>query len=149
MLSVEKINLRYFTCQVILIAAIIILCLIIKYDTISEKYRTNKFKSNVNKNVDLRQNNYTHDHNKHPIYYPLEYNYGYSDADHPIFSAHPNKLVPIKELGQMKYIKLNSSGGVIYTGLNRPLESSCKIKCPNHIVDVLNNNSKKSITCYV
>lgn len=69
---------------------------------------------------------------KDPVYWPLHYGYGKSNTgdEKGLFSAHPRKMVcshPLDE--RMKHIRLNHTGGVMYTSYNPPNETSASPKC--------------------
>jgi len=87
--------------MIIIIIIVMFIFFIYFNNTSKEYFEVDKIKKSsiINHSFDLRHLNPIYENR---IYAPLEYNYGYSDADNPIFSAHPNKLVNIKELVAMK-----------------------------------------------
>jgi hypothetical protein len=82
-----------------------------------------------------------------PIYDPIQYNYGYSDSRDHFFSAHPNKLVQVKEIDANRYTRISESGGEMYSSFFYNKEKckkenvECSTKYDNHLMD-------KNTYCY-
>jgi len=87
------------------------------------------------------------------IFAPLVYDYGYSNIDEPIFSAHPVKLIGSNLPDKLiKHYRINHAGGPMYWSYYPPTDEIFeKIDCPSSIVDLTNKNhpnSRYNLVCW-
>lgn len=87
------------------------------------------------------------------IFAPLEYNYGYSNIDDPMFTAHPVKMIDANYPDKLiKHVRLNHTGSPMYWTYNPPNSNILnKVTCPYSVVDVTNKNhlnSRYNLVCW-
>ena len=87
------------------------------------------------------------------IFSPLIYNYGYSNIDDPIFSAHPMKLINANLPDKLiKHVRLNNTGNPMYWTYDPPNSNMFnKVDCPYNVVDLTNTtnlNSRYNLVCW-
>lgn len=77
---------------------------------------------------------------------PLTHNYGYSNIDDPLLTAHPIKMIDANLPDKLiKHIRLNNTGNPMYWTYNPPNSNIFnKVDCPYNVVDVTNKNNPNS-----